>query len=384
MLGDGRFVFKTQWQLLRGALAGALVVIISAAAAEAKSIRLEVSSGLADYLLDTVCSGEAVDEAYVRSLPVVQAQVKHHTGLTEARDMDAFIKGLNAAAECRVPENDVYLFGPLVEEKEKFRAAVAFFKERSAEIEAYVAETLSPYAPEDLDYEGALVLSVVGNNYGGFSMDGRFYLALNCLRNSYEEEYETAKLLSAHETYHAIQYAFFHPFDEGINRVKTVDDAFDYLFMNLVLEGTAELAADSRALTGSGLLTDFMKDLARGAYRNLPLQTRRFGYAADILEGGGDVQQRIRDIYETGFTGGGGQVFYYVGAAMGRIIDDRYGRDALVCILALPPEQFVRAYQSAAGGEDAPALSAAMEKAANRLGKKRAKTSRYETCVSGA
>ncbi|WP_428409361.1 DUF5700 domain-containing putative Zn-dependent protease [Hyphococcus sp.] len=360
------------------------LTLAPAGMAQAQSIRIGVDSSLADYLLDAVCSGEPLDEAYVRSLPVVQSQVKHHTGLSATRDMDAFVEGLKAAAACRVPEKDVYLFGPLVEEKEKFREEVAFFKERSAEIESYVAETLAPYAPDDLDYEGALVVSVVGNNCGGFSMDGRFYLALNCLRDSYEEEYETAKLLSAHETYHAIQYAFFHPFDEDINRVKTVDDAFDYLFMNLLLEGTAELAADSRALTGSGRLTDFMKDMARGAYRNLPLHIRNFGYAGDILAAGGDVQRRIRDIYETGFTGGGGQVFYYVGAFMGRVIEETYSREALVCILALPPEQYVRAYQAAAKEaerDDAPPLSAAMEKAADRLSKKRGKDQRYEACI---
>lgn len=391
-LRDWRGAFKAQLQLgrlatsfLKACSCAVMLALAAAGTAQAQSIALDVNSDLADYILDITCSGEPVDEAYVRSLPVVQSQVKHHTGLIATRDMDAFVNGLKAASDCEVLEDDVYLFGPVVEEKEKFQATVDYFKSRSGDIEAFVFDTLAPYAPADLDYEGQLVLSIVGNNCGGFSMDGQFYLALNCLRDSYEDEYATARLLSAHETYHAVQYAFFYPFDEDIARVETKDDAFDYLFMNLLLEGTAEFVADSRDLSGSGGITGFMIRMARGAYRNMPLNIRTFGYMADILEAGGDVDQRIRDIYENGFTGGGGQVFYYVGAAMSRMIEEIYGREALVCIIAQPPEQFVRAYQAGAkklARDDAPPLSEAMEKAANRLNKKRVKDLRYEACLN--
>lgn len=100
-LRDIRSAFKTQLQLGRRALsfvkAGSCALILTFAAmapARAQAIALDVNADLADYILGVTCSGEPIDEAYVRSLPVVQSQVKHHTGLIATRDMDAFVNGL--------------------------------------------------------------------------------------------------------------------------------------------------------------------------------------------------------------------------------------------------------------------------------------------------
>ncbi|WDI31117.1 hypothetical protein PUV54_14270 [Hyphococcus flavus] len=363
------------------------ITLMSASAtqhAAAQNIGVTIDAGLAEFLLSKVCSGETIDEDEVRAMHVVQSQVKHHDNLTGNRDMDALIDGLKSAAQCETPENDAYLFGPVVEETQKFRDAVAFFKSRAPEIEAYVAESLAAYAPADLEYQGELVLSIVGNNCGGFSMDGRFYLALNCLRDSYEQEFSAAKIISAHETYHAVQYAFFYPFEEDIARVKTRDDAFDYLFMNLLIEGTAEYAADSREVEGEGLLTNLLKRFARSGYRQAAYLTRVFGYTADMLNAGDDIRARIEDVYNLGFGGGNGQVFYYAGAVMAGHVEEAFGRDALICIMGQPPEQFVRAYQAAAlraSDEAVPVLAPSMVKAAKRLSDKRERNLRYERCV---
>ena len=125
-LRDWRGAFKAQLQLgrlatsfLKACSCAVMLALAAAGTAQAQTIALDVNSDLADYILDVTCSGEPVDEAYVRSLPVVQSQVKHHTGLIATRDMDAFVNGLKAASGCEVLEEDVYLFGPVVEEKEK-------------------------------------------------------------------------------------------------------------------------------------------------------------------------------------------------------------------------------------------------------------------------
>lgn len=354
--------------------------------AQAQSISLTVDSSYADYLLEMVCSNAEIDEARLRSWPVVQRQVKHHSNLSSRRDFDAFVEGLAAAAKCETLEDDVYQFAPLVENKEEFVAIVAFFKSRSEEIEQFVVDSVAPYVPEHLDYSGDLVLSIVGNSCGGFSMDGAFYLALACLVESPGHEFETAKVISAHETYHALQYAFFHPFEEDIARVRTLDDAFDYHFMNLLLEGTAEYVADSRQIEGSGVLTDIIKRFASNGYRRMPFHMRLFSYSAELLKGEGDaLMRRLKDVYQLGYAGDNRQVFYFVGANMAGHIERVFGRRALVCVLALPPEQFVRAYDAAAArapGEETPPLGEAMAEAAGRLNSGRHGAARFESCIS--
>ena len=83
-----------------------------------------------------MCSGNEVDAAYLRSSPLVQAQIKHHTSLSPTRNFEALRAGLEAAARCEIPENDVYRFGPIVENKARFQATVAFLKDRAPQIEA--------------------------------------------------------------------------------------------------------------------------------------------------------------------------------------------------------------------------------------------------------
>lgn len=354
------------------------------ATAEAQSISVMVDADYADFLPAKTCSHEEIDEAAVRAMPVVQSQVKHHANLTGARDMEAFLAGLKAAAKCEVPENDVYEFGPLVKEKKTFRAAVDYFKDRSADLEVYVAESLSPYVPADDDYKGELVLSVVGNNCGGFAMDGRFYLALSCIRDDVEGEFEAAKIMAAHETFHALQYEFFYPFNEDISAVKSRNEAFDYLFMNLLTEGTAEFAASTKDVEGDGVLSGLTRRFARNGYRQAAFHIRTFGYMADILNAGDDPGARLKDVYNLGFGGQNRQVFYYAGAVMAAHVDKTYGREALICIVSKPPEQFVRAYEAAArerADVNAPPLAPAMMKAAERLSRKRAKDLHYERCI---
>ncbi|WP_262691989.1 DUF5700 domain-containing putative Zn-dependent protease [Kordiimonas aestuarii] len=374
-------IFGKTLKHMVGALALGLALTSSAVA---RSITINVDSSLAEYLIGMVCSHKPVNAEALKANPALQSQIKHHSNLSETRSFGAFLAGLEAASACTVPAQDPYAFGDLVRERKKFESAVSFFKSKQAEIESFVRESLSAYAPKDLNYEGNLVLSVVGNKCGGFSMDGQFFLALNCLRGTYESEEETAKLIAAHEIFHDMQYEFFFPFEEDMARVKTLDDAFDYLFMNLTLEGTAEFVADSRNVTGNGMLSDYLRRTTQGANHQIPYLIRLFGYSAEMLKDDGKLKQRVKDLYSLGFGGNNGQLFYYVGAAMARHIEATYGREALVCIMAKPPEQFMRAYNAAAvntSGEATPPLGDAMMTAANRLSDTRTDDQLYEMCI---
>lgn len=366
------------------AFAGAVLAGLTATPfAQAQSVKITFDASFAERLLGAVCSGEPVDEAYFRAAPAVQGLIRVTSNARPERNMDAFMAGLETAANCETPKKDYFRFGAVVQDKAGFAETVAFFKDHADEIAAFVSDGLAPHTPADLDYSGNLVLAIVGNPCGGFA-DGRdFYLALSCLRENYESELHAAKSVAAHETYHAIQHEFFHPAVHRFEDVKTKGDAFDMLFSYLLQEGTAEYVADSRRIEGSGTLTDYLKGFAANGYAQLAFHMRLLDYAAEAIaaaRGQDDLIRRLKDAVQLGFSGDNRQIFYYVGAAMAARVDSAYGRAPYLCILRLPPEQFVRAFQAAAGG-DAPPLGPAVLKAAGRLSRARAENLRYEACI---
>jgi hypothetical protein len=207
---------------------------------------------------------------------------------------------------------------------------------------------------------------------------------VNCLTTDYEGEYLAVKVVSAHEVFHALQHEFFFPGESGFDKIRSRDDALVYLFRWLLGEGTAEYVADSRQVKGSGRLTELLAGFAENGYRQIPLYTDFFSYTAEILSTGDDFRERLRTIYELGFSGSNRQIFYYTGAAMAAHLDRTYGRDALVCIVRLPPEQFLRAYQAAAlktPGRTAVPLGETVLEAANRIARRRGKHVGFESCV---
>jgi hypothetical protein len=243
-----------------------------------------------------------------------------------------------------------------------------------------VIEKTAPYFPSDKQFSGAIVLSAAGQSCGGFSMDGAFFIDVPCVAEAVEEEYMAIKVLSAHETYHALQYAFFAPFNEDMELVDSPASAQNYLFLNLLLEGSAEFVADSRVITGDSRLAGLLGSFAKKGYRRVNFNLRMLGYAAEVLGEEGDSQRRMRDMYSVGYSGNSGQPFYYVGAVMVEKIEAAFGRGALVCIMALSPEQFVLAYDAASmkeGVETTPVGAGAVS-AARQLGEGKVS---WESCL---
>jgi hypothetical protein len=270
----------------------------------------------------------------------------------------------------------------VVEERDSIAAAVAFFKAHEQELAAYVEEKTAPYFPADKEFTGEIVIVAASWSCGGFSMDGAFFVDVPCVASAIEDEFEAVRILSAHETYHALQYAFFAPFDEDIEAVQTPDEARAYLFLNLLLEGTAEYVADSRDVPGEGQLATIFRRFAARSYRRLDSHFRWLDYVSGILSVDESSNLRIREVYAFGFTGDNDQKFYYVGATMAGQIEAAFGREALVCIMAQSPEQFVLAYHAAHGVDDEPQgypLGPATLEAARHLGRRNPS---YERCIS--
>jgi hypothetical protein len=237
--------------------------------ASAQNVQVAVDASLADYILEFTCSGEEIDETRLRSSRLLQAQIKHHSGNSDLFTMDGFIDAAKTAASCEVPERDLYRFRYVVEDREQIARAIDFLKEREAELSAFVVEKTAPYFPPDKQFSGEIVLAAASWSCGGFSMDGAFFVDVPCVAPSIEEELQAVKILSAHETYHALQYAFFEPFNENMSAVDTPEAAQAYLFLSLLLEGTAEFVADSRDVPGEGTLATVFRKFARQGYGSL-------------------------------------------------------------------------------------------------------------------
>ena len=352
---------------------GLIVAGLAVNAAQAGNIDLTIDSSLADYVLEVSCSGETADEDWLRASKALQAQIKHHSGLNKKLTMDAYIEGLQAASRCETLEPDLFRFRYAVNEKEQLAQAIAFLKSHQSELADFVIDETEPYIPPELEFKGEIILSAAGQSCGGFSMDGAFFIDVPCIASDVENEFSAIKILSAHETYHALQYAFFAPFDEDIQVVDSPAAAQNYLFMSLLNEGTAEYVADSREVTGQGKLASLFEDFAARGYPLVSFNLRLVGYAAEVLGQPDNSNDRLRDMYALGFMGNTGQQFYYVGAIMAQRIELAFGRSALVCIMALTPEQFVLAYDAAGSvpGVDVDPIGPGAVIAARNLGQGR-------------
>ena len=325
--------------------------LIEVTPAMAGSVEVRIDASLADYIVELSCSGEDIDEDWLRGSRLLQTQIRHHAGNAPHLTMDAFVAGARAAARCEVLDPDPYRFRYVVEDRESIARAVAYFKAHERELAAFVGEKTAAYFPPERTYAGDIVIVAASFSCGGFSMDGAFYIDVPCVAGAVDDEFEAVKTLAAHETYHALQYTFFTPFSEDIAAVESADAAQAFLFLNLLLEGTAEYVADSRDVPGEGQLARILRRFAERGYRQLDEHFRWLDYAATVLAEDRGSNRRIRDIYDFGFTGGNGQPFYYVGTRMARQIEDVFGREALVCIIAQSPEQFVLAYYAASGSD---------------------------------
>lgn len=361
----------------------ACAALLAAQAASAGSIDIRVDSELAEYVVATACSNAAVDEAMLRASPALAAQLKHHAAGNADYTIDAYIAALQTASRCEIPEPDLFRLRSVVENKPQMEKAIAFLKSRAGEIALQVAEETAPYVPSDLKFSGDVVLSAAGKSCGGFSMDGAFFIDVPCIAPAVEEEYEAIKVLAAHETYHALQYAFFAPFSEDVAAVNTAKEAQAYFFLTLLIEGTAEYVADSRDVPGEGDLATIFRRFAKSGYQSLKYNFRLMNYAVETLSRGDGMNRRMRDMYSLGFSGNGEQRFYYAGAHMAKTIEAEYGREELVCIMGLAPAEFVLAYDGAtrdSADEETIKLGPAIVSAAKRLRGER----RYESCVEAA
>lgn len=358
------------WKIVHAALA--LIALGAAPASADVVVRLDTS--LADNALRLTCSGQPVDEAAVRASPLVQAQIRHNVGLIETATMDNYIAALRALSACQAPAPDVFGAADIIANPDAYRRKIAVLRERHQELADAVAARLARYMPEGESFSGDIVLAVPYFSCGGFSDEERFFIDIRCLDADPNADFVALTMLSAHETYHAIQARYF--FNPGrYEDIRTRNDAMTMVLSELLLEGSATYVAAGEPVpeTGGGMLTRivrrFQDDNAQRPRTNFALMT----ILLDNLARARDFRAGAETTSRVAFSGGTYQEMgYYVGARMARDIETAWGAPALVCVMRLPPEQFVLAHDAvaAAGGAEhrlgAPAVAAARNLARSR------------------
>lgn len=377
-------------RLFRTCVAVAMILTAAASASTAEAqqarVRLTIDTSLADSALALTCSGAAVDEAAVRASPLVRAQIEHNSNLRAAATMDAYVVALRALSACQAPAEDPFNVAAIIADPQSYRAKAAAITARRAELASSVQEMLTPYMPPGRRFTGGAVLAVPYFSCGGFSYREYFFIDIACMNPGLDGDFDSLRMLIAHETFHAIQaQTYFHVVDDT-GDVTTRTAALELMFSSLLWEGMAEHVASTASLAtgeGGGRLTQIFRRFAQDNAQRIRTNTETLSMLIEYVAAADDADAHRRSelAYAAGFTGGYQQFAYYVGDRMAGDIERAWGRAALVCITQLPPEQFALAHDAAAhDGEARLRLSPQAIAAAQSLAATRGGNHGFETC----
>lgn len=329
-------------------LCSIVCLLVLVAPANAQTIKLDVDVSQAERLLEIACSGVEIDENEWRESGALQAQLAHHRQFAERFSFENYIVGLKSISRCEVPTSDPFRFAALIERRDKMRKAIEFLSQNSEQIGARVTALLMPYVPQYFEFEGKVVLAGASFSCGGFQNEGIFFIDIPCLAADIEGEYEAVVRLIAHETYHSMQNSFAYPTLPGLSDIKTLNGAYNFMFERLALEGSGSHVGDMREVKGDGRYTNFSRSLARRNFRHLEYNFQLFDYMIEAIGNKpDDVKNRFPDIYGLAFDGSFGEHSYFVGQQMTAEIEHSFGASAIACLLALPYENYILAYNRA-------------------------------------
>ncbi len=264
--------------------------------------------------------------------------------------MDAYIAALKAASACRAPTPDPFHIGNVIDHRDAFRQKLFTIRARQQELADAVTHRLAPYMPEGTHFRGAVVLAVPYFSCGGFSSDTAFFVDVGCLDDNLDNDFTALTYLVAHETYHAVQARLFFQGIDDLSKVNSDEDGVEYLFGLLLTEGSATYVAPPGELPDTrGPLTRLDRQNAQANANRLSQDFLVTSMLIERTARSSAPAQAAQDGYKIGFSGDGFQeMSYFVGARMLGDIDSAWGRTALVCIMQLPPEQFVLAHNALA------------------------------------
>jgi hypothetical protein len=326
-----------------------LAVILGAAPARAMDVTLDTAS--ARMVLQAL-RNPALDRSQalaVAKLPgnqgLVQKAISYHVDATTETVADALVAAAHGIASDTPTANAMH-FDRVKLKSDALLALITRIEDQPDRFQAWVVQRVGQFSPKNapLHIVGYLI---AGGNSGGFAFDDpKFYLNLE-----YFSEFDPARVVMAHELYHAVQAAHAADHDDtwlkpasptaaGKARQRSCADLAN-LFASLYDEGSASYVGDPLLLDPQSgpLAKQHHDELAEGL--NSPKAHRTLLELSVI---GLQAPQPVpfEDVYALGFYVP--EPLYKLGYAMAKAIATDEGAAALTGFLDQPGYRFALHY----------------------------------------
>ncbi|MGB0132570.1 DUF5700 domain-containing putative Zn-dependent protease [Dokdonella sp.] len=320
--------------------AAILFVALAATPGADANIAVRVDTEFARDVLAEVCSNQGIDDAAIRRSAVVNTMVDHFAQFRDDFTMDAYVEARRLAAECKSASKDIFRFAQVIEERESLAREIKTIHNSQAGYSSAIAGMLSDYTPAGVKFSGAATLVIGSPSCGGWSKAADFYVDVPCVKS----DEAGLQYLIAHETYHAIQNLFMPETPQSPSLAVVLN--------GIIREGSAMVVADHSTIEKPGAYSEHSLRIARTNKRRMKANFELLDVSAFYLAGN-DRSDAARVIDTIGLSGFYDSPFYSVGAAMTRSIDSHLGREALLCLMQAPAQEFFAAYASLPESEQA-------------------------------
>lgn len=286
----------------------------------------------------------------VAELPGNQALIKKQAEFGNGGTEQRFVEEMLAAAN-NLPLNGRpgYYFSGVRKRAAAIGRVLDAIEQDKAGFIASIDQRIAPYSPRGANYRLSGLI-IAGGDASGFTFGGTtFYLNLD----DYADDLETARLIMAHELYHAVQGAAVDAaglhgqrgYDEtryagltGEARKRYVVESFLY---ELLTEGTAIYVGDPALMTADTRMAKMERE-------RLQLQNGRLDRLATQLDASllaltHETPIAWDPIYALGFYGPD-QPLYYLGYAMSKAMVEKSGPGRLGELAAGSGCEFAQAY----------------------------------------
>ena len=285
----------------------------------------------------------------VAGLPGNQGLVRKAISYHIAATTETFADALVASAHGLPAETETakgMAFDRLKPNLDVLTALITRIETHPAEFQAWVEQRVAQFSPNGstAKIEGYLI---AGGQSGGFAFDEpKFYLNLN-----YFPEFDPAKVVMAHELYHAVQGVFAVDNDDTWLKPESPTPTgkahqqmcanLANLFVNLYQEGSAEYVGDPQLLDpGTGPIAKKTRSDLEDGLNNLGAHRTLLELSVVGLEAPKPVP--FSEVYSLGFYVP--EPLYKVGYVMAKAIAVDEGPQALAAFLKQPGYRFAEHY----------------------------------------
>lgn len=302
-------------------------------------VEVRLSVTFASTVLDQVCSYNDIDEAEIEKSPIVQNMLKHFVKFRPDFTMENYISARRAAAECTALERDIFRFKDVIARKSQLTAELESLNSKAQSYSIQASKLVSQLSPKNIEYIGTAIPMIGTPSCGGWSSGETFYVDLPCMKG----DQEGLIYLITHEIYHGIQDIFMLAIDENSSPIVQ-------LFDSIIREGSALHVADFSKIKDPGTYSKLNQDVIESNRKrmdeNFDLLEIVLTYLIHNSNNGA-----YKKAYSIGASGFFDSPYYAIGDVMTGALHEKYGSEATICLMKLPPQYFFYAYGDLVEGE---------------------------------